>query len=326
MAVSLASDFAVYNEEFQGGFIETLEQNTAAFNAASRNGLMLATESKKGHYEKEAFWQNISGLVSRRDITSSSAATPAKLTQGEFVSVKMNRKIGPVDSTIDAFKKIAEDPSVFSFILGQMAANGIAVDMVNTGLKALRAAIEGQSAAQYDATGESTTTMTHSHLVQGLAKFGDQAGRITCWVFHSKPWFDLIGQAITDKVFEIGAMAIYAGSTPTLGRPAIVIDSPSLIATTPDPDEYWTLGLTPQALEVIESEERTVVVEPVTGLEQLVMRLQGEFAYNLGVKGFQWDVTNGGANPTDAALATTTNWDKVLTDIKSTAGVAVITT
>jgi hypothetical protein len=53
------------------------------------------------------------------------------------------------------------------------------------------------------------------------------------------------------------------------------------------------------------------------------MRLQGEFAFNVGLKGFQWDVTNGGANPTDSALGTGSNWDLIAADIKDTSGIII---
>ena len=74
--------------------------------------------------------------------------------------------------------------------------------------------------------------------------------------------------------------------------------------------------------QVVESEERQVVSDLITGLENLVMRVQGEYAFNVGVKGYKWNTT---ANPADAALATGANWTKVATSDKSTAGVMLIT-
>lgn len=43
------------------------------------------------------------------------------------------------------------------------------------------------------------------------------------------------------------------------------------------------------------------------------------------MKGFAWDVANGGANPTDNALATGSNWDMTATSFKDLAGVSLIT-
>jgi hypothetical protein len=43
----------------------------------------------------------------------------------------------------------------------------------------------------------------------------------------------------------------------------------------------------------------------------------------MGVKGYAWDKTNGGHAPNAAALATGSNWDQYVTNIKDTAGVMV---
>jgi hypothetical protein len=41
-------------------------------------------------------------------------------------------------------------------------------------------------------------------------------------------------------------------------------------------------------------------------------------------KGYQWDIANGGKSPTSAELATGSNWDQYVTDVKHTAGVIAI--
>jgi hypothetical protein len=63
-----------------------------------------------------------------------------------------------------------------------------------------------------------------------------------------------------------------------------------------------------------------MVNEWVTGYEQLVLRTQGEYAFNVGVKGFQWDTSTGGVNPTDGNLGTAANWDQVAASVKDCAG------
>jgi hypothetical protein len=68
-----------------------------------------------------------------------------------------------------------------------------------------------------------------------------------------------------------------------------------------------------------------MVAQTVTGLENLVIRLQGEYAINVGLRGFTWDTTNGGINPTAAALATAGNWDQTAASIKDLAGVCAYT-
>ena len=325
MAIGTKSDFKIYNEEFFGGMTEVLMQNADAFNAASRNAIRLVPTRHKGEYEKESFIKEIANLVTRRDPTSVAAATDLKLEQGESVGVKINRKIGPVAQTLDAFRKISADPRVFSFLLGQQTAKAVTVDQVNVGINALAAAIGNVSALKLDKSGANPATLTHGYLAAVLAKFGDAAKNIICWVMHSKPYYDLVQQAISDKITDIADVAIAQGDTPTLGRPVVITDSASLIVSG-TPDKYITLGLVENSSEVSESEEREIVSETVTGLENLVMRIQGEYAFNLKLKGYAWDTQNGGVNPTDGAIGTGSNWDKYSADDKATAGVYLLTT
>ena len=103
------------------------------------------TDYTKGDFDYNSFFQNISGLVSRRTTTGSAAlATVADtpLSQGEMVKVKVNRKIGPVANTLDAFKKIQKGPfdeDALNFAVGVQSAKAMQVEMLNTALRALRA-------------------------------------------------------------------------------------------------------------------------------------------------------------------------------------------
>ena len=54
-------------------------------------------------------------------------------------------------------------------------------------------------------------------------------------------------------------------------------------------------------------------------------RFHGEHAFNVEIKGAQWDTANGGNNPTDATLATASNWDAVVADKRDKAGVYIKT-
>lgn len=325
MAAGKYSDFKIYEQEFYGGMFEAVDQVTNAFNGASAGAIRLVARQLKGHYEKESFLEEISGLISRRDITSVASAADTPMTMDEFIAVKVNRKIGPVAQTLDAWRKLGTDPREMSFQLGRAIGDRKIKDYVNTALLCVETGIQAVSALNTDKTAASPATLTHGYLVTALSTMGDNASNVVAWAMHSKPYFDLVGQAITDKIFGVANVTIMAGNVATLGRPTIVIDSPSLTdANGSAADTYNVLGLVPGAVTVTESEQQEIFSDVVTGLENIVMRVQGEYAFNVGVKGMKWDVTNGGANPTDAALGTTTNWDQAATSAKHCAGVRLV--
>jgi hypothetical protein len=323
MAIGKASDFKIYQEEFFGGMTEKLQQNAINLAAQSRGSIVIRAHEHRGDYEKESFVKSLSALVSRQDITSVATVTDTELTQDDEIRVKCHRKIGPVAQAKKAFKMISEDPQVLSFILGQQQAQAVAEDMLNTGLAAAAAALVNTSAVKNDVTSATVKSITHSNLLQTLAKFGDASDRIVAWVLHSTQWFDLGLQSISDQITNVADKVISAYTVQGFNRPFLVTDSASLIVTGDTPDSYYVLGLAEDGLQLLQSEQMEIATDEVTGLEQLVMRYQGEYAYSVGVKGFQWDTGNGAANPDLATIGTGSNWDKVRTSTKDLAGVVL---
>ncbi len=324
MATGVASGFQIYEAEFQSGMAEIDAQNSNAFNAASQGAIRLISARHRGQYKKDAFFDLIATttLITRRDTTSVSAAADTPLVQDQVVGVKVKRKIGPVGHTIDAFRTIGlGDERRLSLVLGRMVQKAKQTEMVNTALKCLEAAIDGQSALNYDGT---AAVLTHAALVNGLALFGDNSAKIRLWAMHSAPWFDLMGQSIASTGFDgIATNVINNGVNATLGIPALVTDATDLLTGAGSTLQYQVLGLVPGACIIEESEQSQILTEIELGKENMIARFQGEYAYTITLKGFQWDITNGGANPNAAALATSTNWDKVATQDKELAGVHI---
>lgn len=327
MADYLASNFKVYQEYLKTRAAETLQQQADVFNGAVNNAILLSTTEKPGDYEYESFFKDIASLVTRRDNTVTTAATKLSMLQDELVRVKLNRKIGPVDQSRDSFRKIFARYSEMEFvgILGQQIAVAQQVEMANSVLLAARAALDtvNSNALRYTVT--SSGTLTTNALVNGLSKVGDRSDRVVAWVMHSKPYFDLVLQQIAANIDGVSNFNVKTGTPITLNRPVFVIDSPSLVGSSGSPAtaDYYTLGLVAGAAMAEVTETSDVVIDDVTGGENLITRLQGEFAYNIGLKGFKYDVASGGANPNATAVGLGTNWDKAATDDKSLGGVIV---
>lgn len=317
MAIGTKSNMVIYEEEFFAGAWETIEQNVNAFNAASRNSIRLVPTNHRGDLLKKSFFKNVSGgLINRRDTTAVTSVTSAALTMDDNKSPKLARRIGPVEDTIDAFKKIAEDPALFSFILGQQTGPEMFQDHLNTAILAADAAISGNA----NLTHTAAAALDTSDLVDGISKFGDRAGRIACWVMHSTPFYALMKNQIADNLTNLSDVIVFGGGPATLGKPVVLTDSTDLVipGTTTN---YVTLGLVPDGVIIHESEDRTMADETVTGLENLTIRIQGEYSITVEIKGFDY---TGGVNPTDATLGTSGNWSQTMSNRKSTAGIRIV--
>jgi len=325
-AIGKASDFQIYSAEFQTGIVESIAQWLTVFNESSRGAIRLVPRALKGHYSRAAFFKDLSGLVTRRDITVTTAVTPLAMTQDEVISVKLNRKIGPVAQTLDAMKKAGLTEGDASRVFGQLAGMHKMRDMLNTGLLAGEAAIQNVAANNLDITALATKTASTAQMQNTLAKMGDASQNVVCWIMHSKPNNDVLQGLITDKVSGLSDIVTIQGAVPALlGRPAIVTDSPALTdGNGSAADTYNTLGLVRDAIVVEESEDESYFTDIIASSENLYRIFQAEYAYNVTIKGFKWDIGNGGVNPADAALVTGSNWDKVASDDKNIAGVRLL--
>ena len=327
MAIGKASDMVIYQEEFQSGVVESTAQFLQVFNEGTRGAIRLVPAALKGDYSKGAFFKDVASLVTRRDTTSTSAATDIAFTQDEVISVKLSRKVGPMAQTLDAMKKAGLSEAAASNAFGKLAGVKKLQDMVSAALRSGVAAISATSAMVSDVSVTTGTKIlvTPSALNVALQLMGDQASNIVCWVSHSKPNSDVIGALLAGTVTGLADVATIQGAIPGwLGRPVVVSDAAPLTFTDTFV-KYNTLGLVQDAIVVEESEAESYFTDIISGAENLYRRFQSEHAFNITCKGYKWDVTNGGANPNDTALALKTNWDKVATDNKNTLGVLLVT-
>jgi hypothetical protein len=330
MAITTAADFKVYNDQFQAGYIERVAQALTVMVQRGNGAIIVDDANIPGDYIKRAFWK-LPSLASRRVTTgtaSTAAATAVSVQQGEAVEVRLSRKFGPAQVTLDALRKVGITPETFSMWLGQTIAEQRVQKMLNDALLAAKAAAN-KTATLHDQSALTTKTMKRSVLAAGMKKLGDSREDIVAWAMHSKPYGDLVDEA---NVATAGAesiitgVALYGAAPPSLGRPIFVTDS-SAIYSDETTDKYFTLGLTQGAILLrVDGQLTAPLVEQVGGLENITLRIQAEADWFLGIKGYAWDTQNGGANPDDTALGTSTNWDLASTSYKHTSGVLIKST
>ena len=314
------SDLAVFSEYTYEAFSEVIAQQIDLFNAASGGAIVLQSDAVAGDFRDTAFWAGIQGLVRRRNAYGSGNVAEKSLSQLVDTMVKVAAGTPPVRIDPSQFAWIQENQETGGAVYGQQLAEATLADMLNTGLMAYVAALADKADAYMDASAADTTMTT---LLNGSAKFGDRSDALKVWAMHSKSMFDIFGTALanTNGLFTFGTVNIRSDA---FGRPMVISDSPSLINVTPDPDKHYIAGMTPGAITVATNGDFVQNVETKNGGENIIRTIQSEWSYNLGIKGYSWDKSAGGKSPNDAALATSTNWDRNLSSVKDTAGVLLL--
>lgn len=335
--IGTKSNFIINNPFTYTGYTEMLRQFSDAFNAQSAGAITLTSSNKRGEVETETFFQNISGLIQRRDPASVADVEDKNVPMAELNMIKLDRRVGPVAQTYDSFRKIGVVGStpdshnesgidLLDFIIGQQTAKGVQVEMINTIMKALVTSLRKTAGVKYT---DVTSKLKTVPMVRGLAKMGDAAGNnVRVWVMHSKTFYDLVEDQVTANIDGVTSFAMANASPITLNRPVLIIDSPSLVipngggAGVPS---YITLGLGGGAAMVEDTEDMMLATQMITGKDNLAVRIQGEYSYNIGIRGFSYNVSSGGVNPNDTAVGTAANWGQKYEDIKDLGGIAIET-
>lgn len=319
------SDLQVFSEYAYSAATEVLDQQVDKFNAASQGTLVLRTAANQGDYNDTAFWKKISGLVRRRNAYGTGAVSEKVLQHLLDTSVKVAAGTPPVRIDPGMMKWIQRSPEEAGAVVGQQLAADKLADMLNAAALIGRVALANVSAVVNDVSGGSGGAELASlvNLNGTVAKFGDRGQEIRAWLMHSKPLFDLYGQALVNanQLFTFGNVQVRQDG---FGRMFVVTDSPNLVVAG-SPTKYHTLGLVPGAIVIEENGDYTSNVETNNGDENITSTWQAEWSYNAGIKGFAWDKTSGGASPNDAAIGAGGNWDKYATSNKDLAGVKLVT-
>ncbi len=305
--------FKIIPEIFQSVYTEELGQMTDAFNASSNGTINLTSQSSLGDYEQETFYKALASadVINHRDPNADIALTPLDLEQGELFNTKCNRTYGPIRKSLDSFKKIGATSETFSVKVGELVAQAVLEDQLNTAIYGLGGSIQSEAGM---VLGDGTTDVNYLNISELMGLYGDQLGSIRLLLMHSTTYFALMGTAIGEKLWNVAGNTINDGANPTLGIPTLVTDSPALAMTA----GKAVMALTTGAITVVDSEVTDVDIQKVLGNSNMMWLYQGESAFNLRVKGYSFD--NAIVSPTNANLVDPTNWTLAANDLKFSAG------
>lgn len=315
------SDMVVFNEYIMPATIETLGQMVEKFNANSNGAIRLTTTGFDGDFYQESFFAAIHSAQRRVDrYAAQASASATDLTQLQRNGVKVAGGFGPIAFEPSQLTWLQKPTAEGIEVASRNFAEALLRDQLNTAIAALVAAIENQGAATtVDVSASAAVqygTMNSAH-----ALFGDSSAAIVADVMDGATYHNLISQNLTNTPQLFVAANVQV--VDILGRPVIVTDAPALYEAG-TPNKAKVLGLVDGAAVVYDGGDVISNIETSNGQTRIETTMQVDYSFGVALKGYSWDVANGGKSPTDAELATGTNWDKVATDIKHTAGVIAI--
>ena len=314
------ANMQVYDTEIYTTTIELLGQKLEAFNAASGGAIVLNTNAWRGNYTKEAFFQSISGAQRRVDRNAAIGAQAAtQLSQGEFVGVKVAGGFGPVTFEPGQMSYLLENPASAIMVIAEGFSDALLADQLNTAVGCGVAAVENVAALVNDVS--ATAGLSQQALNKGHYKFGDMSGMLICDVMHSSG-----SESLTDKALANGEQLFVSSNVTVisiLGKIIVVSDIPALyVAGTPNKTKV--LSITAGGIVVSNSGDIITNMDTTNGQTRIETTWQADYTFGLSLKGYAWDVANGGASPLDAELFTGTNWDKAVSSNKHTLGTLTV--
>lgn len=318
------SQMKVFSEYIMPATIETLGQMVDKFNAASRGAIRLTMTGFTGDFLQESFFAAVHSAQRRVDrYATNGTASVTDLSELKRSAVKVAGGFGPIRYEPSQLTWLNRPTAQGIEVASRNFAEAMLKDQLNTAIAALVAAIENQSTATYNGlTPSPDLGISYATINQSHAKFGDASGNLVAEVMTGSVFHKLIGQNLANaaQLFNAGNVTV----VDVLNKSVIVTDAPALYQTASPVSKEKVLSLVDGAAVVFDGGDVISNIQTNNGAERIVTTMQVDYTFGLGLKGYTWDETNGGKSPTDAELATGSNWDKISTDIKHTAGVIAV--
>jgi hypothetical protein len=310
----------VFNQYLMDATIETLGQMVDKFNGSSNGSIILSSEGFDGDFFERSFYQALHTSQRRVDrYAANGAQSGTNLAQLKESAVKVAGGFGPILFEPAQMAWIRKSEAEAIAVISSNLAEAMLQDELNTAIKALVAAISNQADATNDVSG--SAGIDYAAINGAHAKFGDHSLDLVAQVMNGATYHKLVGQnlANTPQLFQAQNVTI----VDILGKPVIVTDAPDLYeAGSPNKDKV--LSLATGAATIMDGSQVVSNIETSNGKDRIETTMQADYDFGLALRGYTWDTANGGKSPTDSEIGTGSNWDKVATDIKATAGVITI--
>jgi len=315
------TNMVVFNRNVREATIETVAQMVEKFNAASRGGIQLSTEGFGGDFMMKSMFSSLHAAQRRVDrYATNTSASGTALAQLQLNSVKVAGGFGPIEWEPAQLTWVGDNESAAIALISQNLAEAIMKDMLNAGIASAIAAMENVgSTVTYDTnTGRA---ITYNDINSAHALFGDMSQLIVCDVMDGTTYHSLIGQNLTNtpQLFQAGNVTVVE----ILGKAVVVTDAPALRESpATSVNDVKVLSLAAGGIVVHDAGDLVTNIDTSNGSQRIKTTMQADYTFGLGLKGYSWNATV--KSPTDAELATGSNWTKTATSVKHTAGVVTL--
>ncbi|HEY3323176.1 MAG TPA: major capsid protein [Planctomycetota bacterium] len=273
-----------------------------------------------GQFIEMPYFNQIGGLIARRDLTSVATPSDMDITGASDKAVILRRRAGPVKFTEDLFIRGLRRESVEQEVgrqIGSMAAVEIRQRLLQVAVGALSSLdIPTSGAHTHDVYAASGTKakLTLASLYETRMKLGDAYNRLTTVVCHSEALADLVTDCIGNYVVEnVGGFTVVTGLPQAFGMRIVVVDDPSLKESNGENfKKYRTLLLGPSALGLIYHQRLAISAERRLDFEAPYWRVLANFDFAPHLFGMKWVSTS--MNPEDSELGLTASWDEAYND------------
>ncbi len=318
------TNMEVYNEQIRLRTIELIGQDLQKFNAASGNTIVLSSEGFQGDFSRESFATTLAGAqrrVNRYGANSSVSATP--YGEDELVGVKVAGGFGPVLLEPSQLTYLQSSPQEAINNIAQGFADALLADQLNTGVGCAVAAIENQAALVNDVSAGSSGAgaLSQVALNGSHAKFGDMSQLLRADVMSGAAYHKLLEKGLDNgqRLFESTNVTIQS----ILGKIFVVSDIPALYEAG-TPNKTKVLSLVDRGIIIDNTSDIITNLETTNGKGRIETTWQADYTFGAKLKGYAWDVANGGKSPDDTALFTGSNWGLKMASVKHTAGTLAI--
>jgi len=312
---------AISNEVIKTLALESIYENVKNFNSKSGGAISLNTNRHKGDFLEEHFLK-FTQMVGYRDPYSTASANFASINSEKQVSPKIGYK-AKVEIMQSEINRYGGNSQIVLAKISRAIGLQITKQMLDSALVCASASIGSNE----DVVVDSCQDLDFKLLLQGLSKFGDYAENIKTFVMHSGSLFGLLNEGLNINSDTVINGVVYNSTPASLNRRIYSVDNSHLLGTKDcDGNEtniYKILALQTGGIQVIESEESDYLVEKDGRGENIVYRISAEGSFDVKVAGYSY--TGGStAIKDDTKISKTTNWQKVVTDDKATAGSMII--